>query len=469
MEDYFMIFRFNCKRMFVAALAAGLLLSFAACGESGSTQGNGAGQPTDSQAQGSVATAADSVEKVVLSLRHQDVGASQEDQANSTLDAVDRFTKDFPDITVNVDALDQDTHRQKLRAEMAGGMPPDLFFAWGYAEGQPYYEAGRLMDISGALDADPEWRDGFVDGLLDAFQYGDGVYGIPRAGFIEGLFYNKEMFASMNIEPPKTYDELKTVIAACKDAGYIPIGLGNKEKWYGTFIHNFFFERTLGYDYFEKLLVRTPGVTWVNDDYLEGNRMIQELVKLGAFPDGVNAISRDEGAALFYQERAAMLVDGSWMCTQFSSDQAPEGFSDKVGFVNFPSFPNGKADQNTCIAGFTSGYAISADLAGTKKDAALTLLKYLNDDAMADYQFYTCRQIPNRQLADMDGQKAGQLFVECVNVLNASSAKLLPHTDVMPSGLMNVYYDISQGIFDLSMTPEQAMEKMEQASDEYLK
>ena len=67
----------------------------------------------------------------------------------------------------------------------------------------------------------------------------------------------------------------------------------------------------------------------------------------------------------------------------------------------------------------------------------------------------------------MDEEKAGTLFVESVNELNRSTAKLLPHTDVMPSGLMNVYYDVSQGIFDGTLTPEEGMEMMEKASEEY--
>ncbi len=439
-----------------------VLLGLGGCGKpSVSSEGPEAGSSSEA--------AAASEEKITLTLRHQDVGAGTEAASEATRIAVERFMDDHPNVTVNIETLDQDTHRQKLRAEMAGGMPPDLFFNWGYAEGEPYYEAGRLLDITDALNADPEWKDGFVDGIMDAFNYGDGTYGIPRAGFIEGVFYNKEIFQEAGIAPPATYGELKEAVTRIKEAGYIPIALGNKEKWPSTFIHNFFFERQLGYDYFEALLAREEGYSWVNDDYIEANRKIQELVEMGAFPDGLNAISRDEGVALFYQGKAAMLIDGSWMCTTLASDQAPEGFSDKVGFVNFPAFEDGKGDQNTAISGFTSGYSINADLTGAKKEAAIELLKYLNDDVSAEFQFYECFQLPNREIANMDEEKAGTLFVESVNELNRSTAKLLPHTDVMPSGLMNVYYDVSQGIFDGTLTPEEGMEMMEKASEEYLR
>jgi raffinose/stachyose/melibiose transport system substrate-binding protein len=434
-------------------------LAFIGCG------GNNGGNAEKEKAEGS---SVQSAQKVELTLRHQDVGETQKSAADSTEDAVARFTRDNPNVSVKIDILDQDTHRQKLKAEMAGGIPPDLFFTWGYAESEPYYKAGKLMDLTETLNSDAQWKDGFVPGILDAFHYGDGYYGIPRSGFVEGLFYNKEIFKKIGIEPPKTLDELKTVILKCKEAGYIPIALGNKEKWPSTFIHNFFFERQLGYDYFEKLLARESGYTWENEDYIKANEKVQDLVNMGAFPEGLNSISRDEGTALFYQEKAAMFIDGSWMCTIFSSDQAPDGFIDKIGFVNFPAFSDGKGDQNTIIAGFTAGFSINADLKDAKKDAALKLIKYLNDDKMAEYQFYNCKQIPNRKIENMDEQKVGSLFIETVNVLESSTAKLLPHTDVMPSGLMNVYYDVSQGIFDLSMTPQQGMKKMEEASDEYL-
>lgn len=45
-------------------------------------------------------------------------------------------------------------------------------------------------------------------------------------------------------------------------------------------------ERQLGYDYFEAFLAREEGYSWVNDDYSEANRKIEELIEMGAFPDG---------------------------------------------------------------------------------------------------------------------------------------------------------------------------------------
>ena len=149
-----------------------VLLGLGGCGKpSVSSEGPEAGSSSEA--------AAASEEKITLTLRHQDVGAGTEAASEATRIAVERFMDDHPNVTVNIETLDQDTHRQKLRAEMAGGMPPDLFFNWGYAEGEPYYEAGRLLDITDALNADPEWKDGFVDGIMDAFNYGDGTYGIP--------------------------------------------------------------------------------------------------------------------------------------------------------------------------------------------------------------------------------------------------------------------------------------------------
>ncbi|MHB8063222.1 MAG: ABC transporter substrate-binding protein [Ruminiclostridium sp.] len=431
---------------------------------------NGCGQSGNSEKGTSAAneSGSKSNSKITLTIRHNDVEPSRKSRVDSFQDAINRFQKDNPNVEVKMDGLDHDTHRAKLKAEMAGGIPPDIFFSYGYEESKPYYEAGEIMDLTELLNSDPEWKDGFMSGSLEAFHYGDGYYGIPLSGFTEGIFYNKDIFKKLGLNPPKTFDDLKEITEKCKNNGIIPIALGNKEKWPSTFVHNYFFERQLGYDYFTSLLNRESGFTWANEDYIKANDKIQELVKLGTFPEGINAISRDEGNALFYQEKAAMCVEGSWAITNFTSDQVAEGFDKKIGFCNFPSFSDGKGDQDTIVASFMSGFCVNGKLTGERKDAACKLLKYLNDDTMAEYQLYNCKEMPNRNLKNMDNQKVSNLFIETIDIMNKASAKLSPHTESMPSGMMQVYYDVSQGIFDLSMTPKQAMDKMEQASNEYL-
>ena len=39
----------------------------------------------------------------------------------------------------------------------------------------------------------------------------------------------------------------------------------------------------------------------------------------------------------------------------------------------------------------------------------------------------------------------------------------------MPPGMAEVYYDISQGVFSLALTPEKALQKLEDAANEYIK
>lgn len=349
----------------IAIILLFMLTVIAGCGKSNNEpSGNAPEESVEKQGK----EPAKEPQKVVLTLRHIEADETTIEVANLIKDAADRFMKDNPNASVQIEAVDHDTHRAKLKAEMAGGTPPDLFFTWGYSFSEPFYKAGKLLDISELLNSDPQWKSGFLPGTLEAFHYGDGYYGIPRDGFAEGIFYNKEIFSSMGITPPKTFDELKDMVNKIKQANIIPIAIGNKEKWPSTFIHNYFFDRQAGYDVYKKLMNRESEVSWVNEDYIKGNEKVQELVKLGAFPKGASAITRNEGMALFYQGKAAMFIDGTWCTTNFSSNEAPQGFIDKIGFINFPSFTDGKGNQNVIVAGFTSGFCISSEVKGGKAE-----------------------------------------------------------------------------------------------------
>ncbi|MCU1561502.1 extracellular solute-binding protein [Mycetocola sp.] len=55
---------------------------------------------------------------------------------------------------------------------------------------------------------------GFADGILEAATYEDEVYGLAPTVNTLGLFYNETLFAEAGIEPPTTWDELKTAAAA---------------------------------------------------------------------------------------------------------------------------------------------------------------------------------------------------------------------------------------------------------------
>ena len=66
---------------------------------------------------------------------------------------------------------------------------------------------------------------GFAQGILDAATYEDEVYGLAPTVNTLGLFYNEDVLAAAGIEPPTTWDELKTAAARADDRRSVRRGL----------------------------------------------------------------------------------------------------------------------------------------------------------------------------------------------------------------------------------------------------
>jgi multiple sugar transport system substrate-binding protein len=86
----------------------------------------------------------------------------------------------------------------------AGGVAPDVMYTGGgYV--QELAAGGQLMEIGEAskrFEPRLKW-DEFLPEGMDAFRYGDGLYGIPRDVAPVAIFYNKELFDAAGIAYPK--------------------------------------------------------------------------------------------------------------------------------------------------------------------------------------------------------------------------------------------------------------------------
>lgn len=127
---------------------------------------------------------------------------------------------------------DEMSYYDKLRTKFATGEFPNMFFDYGGARTIDYVKSGILVDLKPYLDADPEWKDGFMP-LFDKWEYEDhpGIWGVPAEFYAVGIFYNKEIFDEVGIQPPETIEEFEDISDKLLEAGYIPLALGEKDIW----------------------------------------------------------------------------------------------------------------------------------------------------------------------------------------------------------------------------------------------
>ena len=122
---------------------------------------------------------------------------------------IDEYMAENSNVTIEVEALDEEAYKTKFKAYAMDGMP-DVVSIWG----QPSFldevlDAGVLAELNEADYADY----GFIAGSLEGFKKDGKLYGLPRNTDIQIIYYNQKMFDDNGWTVPATYDELMAVCA----------------------------------------------------------------------------------------------------------------------------------------------------------------------------------------------------------------------------------------------------------------
>jgi raffinose/stachyose/melibiose transport system substrate-binding protein len=252
---------------------------------------------------------------------------------------------------------------EKVTTIMVAGTPPTVIQPTDPNAMKPYFDSGQLLTADDVLNkADPDWHSKFLASALKRTQLDgdDTVYGFPAWGASPLLlWYNKDVFKDVGIdEPPQTLDELNEDIEIIKDAGIIPIALGNADKSPSTFWAQYLTEREGGTAPMEAVRAGEPGA-WSDPAFIEGLTQLQQMAENGAFGVGFDSTGNQNGAdrALFYTGKAAMMLSNANFISKVAS-AAPEFV--ESGAVGQAEVPKGKQDENTLVGNPSVNYFITA-------------------------------------------------------------------------------------------------------------
>ncbi|MGW5178977.1 ABC transporter substrate-binding protein [Streptomyces sp. NPDC004082] len=159
---------------------------------------------------------------VTLRLVAADYGTSAADSSQKYWDRlVKKFEAGHPGIDVEVSVYSWNDVDRKVREMVDAGKAPDLAQIGAYADYAAkdlLYEADELLSIPTQAD--------FVPQLSSAGETRRIQYGMPFAASTRLLFYNKKLFSSAGLTPPKTWDQLASDAAVLKSKGVkIPYAL----------------------------------------------------------------------------------------------------------------------------------------------------------------------------------------------------------------------------------------------------
>lgn len=361
------------KKRGLAALAIGMsIMALGACSSSAEQAETAAGESaavetTAAQAEGEeVETAQESGEKVEISFLHK---WPEESRAAFWKSVEADFEASHPNIDVQIEGIADDPIKEKLNVMLGGGDCPDIFFSWGGEYKNKFIREGIALDLTEYYDADPEWRDSYIESLRKAGQFEGKQYGTPFLVTAKVFVYNKEIFEQCGVEVPQTYEEFLQVCQTIKDQGVTPIIFGNQAPWAAAHYITTFNQKCVPADVLEKDYNPASG-EFTDPGYVEALKMLQELNDNGYFNDGVNSTSSSAAREMFWAGQGAIIYDEIANFQGMYEANMPGNW----GWFACPPVEGAAGNQNT-ITGGADMFLVSAST--EHPEESVEFLKYL--------------------------------------------------------------------------------------------
>lgn len=181
------------KKLTSILLVAAMAISLFACGKKGSDEESAEGKDGDG--------------KVTLRWLNK---CESDNEAKIWQQLADNVTKEYPDITVEIQNTDWTSYWTKLPVELASGNAPDLVYMH-FSRASDYKDS--LLPLKSYLDKDDKVNvEDMYKGILDCFTFDDEIYALPYDFGPYLMYYNKDLFDKHGVKYPDentTWDEWK--------------------------------------------------------------------------------------------------------------------------------------------------------------------------------------------------------------------------------------------------------------------
>lgn len=349
------MFKHRLRRVSGAAIAILLAASVAACTASSPEGGNTAGGGDAENAE----------------LTYWYWAESDAPGANDWMTArIAEYEDAHPGVTIDLVLQSTDTLIGAFTTAAQTQSGPDIATQWATIPVLSQAWAGAIAPISDYVDE--EQRANWIGTQENTDK--DKLYAMPMYVIGIPLAYNKDLFAKAGVtDAPKTFDELLTVCGQLKDAGITPIGMGNKDGYFGAWFFSNFGKQNL--DSTEELKQAVIGNEDITDPkytgYLEAMFQLKEN---GCLNDDIASLTLDQGMAKFGAGQAAM----AWGTDGIVNNWAKELGVEKVGITSTPVW--GSGDLSTVYNTTQSSSAFITSWS-EHKEASAQFLSWLHEPA----------------------------------------------------------------------------------------
>ena len=341
-------------------------------------------------------------------------------------DTVERFNKDYEGkYHVNVVTTNLEEYYAKLNALVAAGETPDCFIVSPGPNLDVYVEPGVAADLTSYVKADG-WIDSFNggEGAFSQQTYDGKIYAVPLNIAAACVFYNTEMFETAGITTMPT--DWQGMLDACEKlqgAGYTPLTISAGTAWCLSMLAGYLCDSE-GVDL---AAIDSGSASWLDPEVVSATNKLVEISKY--FQPTAAGDTNDVATANFYNEEAAMLIQGSWAIAQINGSN-PD-FESKCGVFAFPG-TDGR------VIAKSDSLAMSATT--THPDAVIAFMKYFTDDTAQKYTAEVGGKIPVTTV-EYDASKAPAQLEYVMDVFGNAKSTFGFYNESMATTEAGAFFD----------------------------
>jgi multiple sugar transport system substrate-binding protein len=274
------------------------------------------------------------------------------------------FTKNHPNITINVQLTPWEQYWTKLKAAATGGAAPDVFWMNG-----PNFQ---LYASNGVIAANPEQADMSVypKPLVDLYTFEGKNYGLPKDMDTVGVWFNKKLFDDAKVPYPAdgwTWADFQSTAAKLTNPGKGIFGTAAPLSSFQEYQYDTIAQAG-GY------VIAPDGKTsgYADPKTIAGLKFWTDLIANKQSPD-LKTMTDTAPIQLFEAGKVAMYWGGSWDVSEFTGNDYAK---DKVQVAPLP-----KGEKQATII---HGVANQVGARSEHKKQAWEFVKFLGSQPAAD-------------------------------------------------------------------------------------
>jgi raffinose/stachyose/melibiose transport system substrate-binding protein len=331
----------RARNGFTAVAVAALLAGTAACTATGSSNGSG-GDVTLS----------------VWSWRPEDAAIYKQIFA--------RFHESHPHITVDFKPYKSTEYNTILSTGLTQAGGPDVAQLRAYGGPQPLIQAGDLVPLDGQVAGLSNFDTSALDGARGKK---DGkVYGVPLEMSTFQVYYNKDIFAKYQLQPPTTWDQMIAAARTLVAAKVTPFAAAGKDTWLLPLYKDTFAATRYGGPDFEKKVLAGQA-KFTDPSYVAALDVVKQLQPY--FPKDQMGLGETDVQTLFATGKAAMIPEGSFALAPLKAINPDLN----LGIFNVPPAPGAVVTKPLQVGWVDASYGLNAKSAHRKE--ALELLQWM--------------------------------------------------------------------------------------------